>query len=620
MIKEKSSYLEDLPINIRIAEIEEYPLHFHQDIEFVYVLKGDINLKCGYFTYHLTEGSVFTLNGREVHGLYHTGQDNIIALVQINNYYFSRYFNRLSGSCFRTYTNDMEDERLEALRLYFIEILLETLKKEPGYKRQTIDLILRLLAYLEESFHYFSFENKVVVNTRNDNTVSVERLGRIINFIYEKHAEKITLKDLSELEHLSTYYISHLITKGTGMNFREFLCFARVEFSEMILLDTNKKVNEIAQEVGFSTTSYYIKYFKKWFGMNPEEYRRKYWREIKAPNIPVKLRQMDPDTIFKILYHSLDSLTKQKDKKFSAGSHTTELYIDCYADPLGMLNATVIPHCKESQLLQHFSTIISIAHDLKIKEIRIIPDEVQRQDSIAELAERLMAEGIHSKIVPSERISDLQNFALDSIAAVPCLLRQGLNPDCSKITMNSFIDSRSPSTLLKGEDGIYTSGLVPKPSYFAYKMLQYMNGALIQSGKFHAFVRKPSGNGNPDAYCIVCHHHNEEVINLCEGPFSIEETKKFINKFSDTLDIGIHLNGLTGTYQIIKYRLNPENSLLDYAVNNGLSREIGEEENRILTWLVSPKVDISTETLAGSVFFNIALKGSEALCIQIIPV
>jgi AraC-like DNA-binding protein len=254
MIKEKSSYADDLPVNIRIVEIDEYPLHFHQDIEFVIVLKGEINLKCGYFTYSITEGSVFTINGREVHGLYRSDQENIVAMIQIDNYYFSHYFNRLSGSCFRTFTNDKGDERLDTLRYYFVNILLENLKKEPGYKRQIIDLVVRLLAYLDEFFHYFSFENKVVVNTRNDNPVSVERLGRIINYIYEKHAEKLTLEDLGSMEHLSTYYISHLITEGTGMNFREFLCFARVEFSEMLLLDTNKKINVIAQEVGFSAT------------------------------------------------------------------------------------------------------------------------------------------------------------------------------------------------------------------------------------------------------------------------------------------------------------------------------------------------------------------------------
>ena len=47
------------------------------------------------------------------------------------------------------------------------------------------------------------------------------------------HEEKITLEDLAEIEHLSTYYISHMMKDCLGLNFREFLSFSRVEFSEM---------------------------------------------------------------------------------------------------------------------------------------------------------------------------------------------------------------------------------------------------------------------------------------------------------------------------------------------------------------------------------------------------
>ena len=48
MLFEKITYQDDFPINITIASIEEYPLHYHQAIEFVYVLKGEVTLKNGY--------------------------------------------------------------------------------------------------------------------------------------------------------------------------------------------------------------------------------------------------------------------------------------------------------------------------------------------------------------------------------------------------------------------------------------------------------------------------------------------------------------------------------------------------------------------------------------------
>jgi AraC-like DNA-binding protein len=621
MIKEKSSYADDLPVNIRIAEIEEYPLHFHQDVEFVYVLKGEINVKCGYFTYRINEGNVFTINGREVHGIYRTDQPNITALIQIDNYFFSHYFNRLSGSCFRTFTSDKDDDRMEALRIFFAKLLMESIKREPGHKSQIINLVIQLLGYLNEYFHYFSFENKVVVNARNDNPVFVERLGRIISYIYENHAKKLTLENLSELEHLSTYYLSHLIAEVTGMNFREFLCFARVEFSEMALLDTDKKINAIAQEVGFSATSYYIKYFKKWFGMTPSEYRNKFGRDTKAPNIPAKLAAADPGAVSRILRRCLEEQPTQIGEVRSADSFHLDLQVDCEAAPLGMLQPAVVPRCSGPILNRRFDEVLASARELGISEI-IIVDSQRNEERIGRL-EKAGIRARHELPAASDRT---QIFGLDSIAAAPFLLKQGLNPGCREISINSLIDADDDPSLLKGCDGIFTSELLPKPSFFAYKMLGQMQGELIHWGKYHAVVRRKENGGNTkdcetkSSFCIVCYNHNEESENLCRRPSSIEETLDRIGSFNGSLDIGIRLSGIFGAHRIMIYRLSHTGSLMDHMVRNGISRSADKEENQLLTWSATPKTDISTEILTGSMFLSISLKGPEAQCIIITPV
>ena len=40
MLKEKIVYKDQLPINVVTADIEEYPIHFHDDMDVVYVLVG----------------------------------------------------------------------------------------------------------------------------------------------------------------------------------------------------------------------------------------------------------------------------------------------------------------------------------------------------------------------------------------------------------------------------------------------------------------------------------------------------------------------------------------------------------------------------------------------------
>ena len=67
MLLEKTSYSNDFPLQIRVMQVKDYPLHYHQDIELVYVLEGEINLRSGYCTYQLHEGDLFCNNGHEVH-------------------------------------------------------------------------------------------------------------------------------------------------------------------------------------------------------------------------------------------------------------------------------------------------------------------------------------------------------------------------------------------------------------------------------------------------------------------------------------------------------------------------------------------------------------------------
>ena len=46
MLFEKTAYENDFPINLRIMKVKEYPIHYHQDIEFIYVLKASAPTIC----------------------------------------------------------------------------------------------------------------------------------------------------------------------------------------------------------------------------------------------------------------------------------------------------------------------------------------------------------------------------------------------------------------------------------------------------------------------------------------------------------------------------------------------------------------------------------------------
>ena len=292
MLFEKTIYPDDFPLNIQIIQVDEIPFHYHQDVELVYVLKGEIRLKNGYYNYLLKEGDIFTNSGHEVHGLRATDSDNVIAVIQISNRFFTQYFPQLPKACFRTYVNDDRYARLEDLRGMLLHILLDYTRRSFNYKSTCIYQMIDVIKYLNQYFNLFAFENQVVVNFKNNNPVIVERISHIINYVYENYANRITLEELSEREHLSSFYLSHLIHAYMGISFQKFLCFARSEMSETPLLETNDKISTVAKKVGFSTTAYYEKFFREWFGHSPQEHRVLFQTHILNESNPPRLQQL----------------------------------------------------------------------------------------------------------------------------------------------------------------------------------------------------------------------------------------------------------------------------------------------------------------------------------------
>lgn len=310
MLKEKNFYKEGLPVNVITANIMEYPIHFHDDIEVVYVLEGSVGLKNGYYSYVLERGDIFILNDREVHSFYHTDQPNMVMMLQMDISFFSKYYGNLKNSFFVTDMKDEDDENLEALRSILGHIMVDILDKGYGYEYKVIEGTHNLLANLLANFQYFTMEDGKFVNEAKNigNKVLAGRLNRITDYMYENYSRRLTLNEIAEREHLSIYYLSHVIKEATGLSFQELLSFIRVEESEKLLLGTNKKIGAISEESGFSAIRYYIKYFTKWFGMHPLEYRKKYTGKVSSREIHAQYILSKPDDIKKAIKNQIKEI------------------------------------------------------------------------------------------------------------------------------------------------------------------------------------------------------------------------------------------------------------------------------------------------------------------------
>ena len=83
----------------------------------------------------------------------------------------------------------------------------------------------------------------------------------------------LCINDISDTFNLSSVTVSKLIREKTGMYFKRYLTQARLEMAKDLLASGKGSVQDIAQQCGFSSASYFIRVFKNETGATPLQYR-----------------------------------------------------------------------------------------------------------------------------------------------------------------------------------------------------------------------------------------------------------------------------------------------------------------------------------------------------------
>ena len=149
-------------------------------------------------------------------------------------------------------------------------------------KEKELELIFDYELLCERFYNIFDllFQMEADFNERNQkvtfqNNISNRTFMAIYRYLEMNYLKQISPTQISEEFHINASYLSQLFKKEMGCTFTEYLTDKRIEYSCKLLLETDLKINEIAEMSGFSDYFYYSRVFRKTKKCSPTEYRTK---------------------------------------------------------------------------------------------------------------------------------------------------------------------------------------------------------------------------------------------------------------------------------------------------------------------------------------------------------
>ena len=98
-------------------------------------------------------------------------------------------------------------------------------------------------------------------------------IARARKYLEQHFHEDLSLKEVAAQVCLSPSYLSTLLKQYTGFNYTEYLTQIRIEKAKTLLKETDAKIYEISEQLGYQNVQYFNRIFKKCTGMTPLEFK-----------------------------------------------------------------------------------------------------------------------------------------------------------------------------------------------------------------------------------------------------------------------------------------------------------------------------------------------------------
>lgn len=276
--------------------VNRRPQHQHNYLEVMYILSGTLlhHLEKQLVVYHPGQCCIMNRNIKhceeftgDFKAVFFTFRDDYLNDLMKNDIYFTsdESIGRYDGKIYNM-VKDGNNPQSSYNKVYLsftpvvsAEIIIdhmnaiidkmvsESIQKKSGYYFILKGLFVRFFSLLEDTSMYCC--TKVQANSSGQ-----DYLFNQISYFMEMYDGRISRAALEELMNYNGEYLNRIVKKYTGMNLVKYGQSFYLAKAKELLLNSDKNISEIIQELGFMNRTHFNEIFKKKFGTTPKEFRK----------------------------------------------------------------------------------------------------------------------------------------------------------------------------------------------------------------------------------------------------------------------------------------------------------------------------------------------------------